>query len=170
MKNFIRVFVAAFALVACSSRQVLYKGNVQLTQDGKDCVIEMTRNADFSERAFDKRQRVVHKNTKCIDMIEQRKTARSVTAEPARIPEQAPAAQPVVEAEAEAAQQVIVIVPVHIQNEIRNETANAVAVSIDNAIEDMRARQVHSAVWAEPRPAPRPAPCRPAQPCGRPRM
>jgi hypothetical protein len=164
MKKIIFVFVAAFALVACSSRQVLYKGNVKLTQDGKDCVLELARNGDFADRAFDKRQKIVHRNTKCADIIGQCESSNCAPARPRVSESDQLSKQPQVAQPAPAPQPTVVIVPVRVEvnNEVRNETQHL--IHFDRAIEEMRARHTRAPV----RPEPQSVGCRPAQPCGRP--
>jgi len=173
MKKIIFAFVAVLTLAACSSRQVLYKGNIKLTQDRKDCVIELAREGDFANKVFNKSQKIVHKNTKCADMIDQNRSqdnapartpVRTPALEPERIPERPHVAAPQPVAEVPAVQPPVIIMPVRVN--VQNETNNVIVVN--RATDEMRARQIHSAMWSEPRPAPRQAGCRQAQPCNRP--
>ena len=65
------------AITACGSSHTLYQGNVKLTQDGDNCIIEKEHEGDFKDKAFNQSSRVVHKDSACTDFIKCKKKACS---------------------------------------------------------------------------------------------
>lgn len=68
-KVLVSVFALA-ALAACSSYDY-YKGGIQYTQDGEDCIYEMgEQGKHFTNSIYDMNngKRIVYRNTRCADL------------------------------------------------------------------------------------------------------
>lgn len=72
MKKVLVSVVALVALAGCSSYYEYYKGGVQYTQDGEDCIYyaaQQGRHYSSDIRDLDANKKIVYRNTRCSDLF-----------------------------------------------------------------------------------------------------